>query len=240
MGTPRRRPGPGADRASRVPGAARPLAAAAIAVSGLHSPATRRPSYSRAASQRHARVGRRHCTVSQVLCAEGAGVAETIPTLRPLVVPGCGVLQRLAAKRSGWILTSRRRRRHGRAVVRSVHASERRHRAIAAPAVIASHCSQANCQGTPDSGGKHETQSCPVATVDQARRPRTRRPACRTDCVRGVLQGAARRTRSISGCSWFSCSAPSCAPIARSGRGVASTAAAPRHVWTGSRETGGR
>src|SRR5438552_4030751 len=104
MGTPRRRLGPGADTVSRVPGVARRPAAAPIAVFGLRSPAPGLPSYSRAASQRHARGGRRPCTVSQVLCAEGAGVAETMPTLRPLVVPGCGVLQRLAAKRSGWIL----------------------------------------------------------------------------------------------------------------------------------------
>src|SRR5205814_8830320 len=60
---------------------------------------------------------------------------------------------------------------------------------------------QANCQGTPDSGGEHETQGCPVATVDQARRPRTRRPAYRPDRVRGVLQGGARRTnRSLAAC----------------------------------------
>jgi len=36
--------------------------------------------------------------------------------LRTHFVLECGVLQRLATKRSGWILMSRRRRRHGRAL----------------------------------------------------------------------------------------------------------------------------
>jgi len=148
MGIPRRRLGPGADAVSRVPLVARRRAAAAIAVSGLHSLAPLRPSYSRAASQRHARVGRRHCAVSQVLCREGAVVDETTPMLRTHFVLECGVLQRLAAKRSDLILVSRRRRRHGRAVVRLVRASERRHSATAAPTLVSSRIWQANCRGT--------------------------------------------------------------------------------------------
>src|SRR2546425_7816791 len=109
MGTPRRRPGPGADTASRVPGVVRRPAAAAIAVSGPHSPAPHRLSYSRAASQRHARVGWRPRTVSQLLCWEGAVVDDATPMLPTRVGPGRGVLQRLAAKHSGLIRAARRR-----------------------------------------------------------------------------------------------------------------------------------
>ena len=87
-------------RFRECPEFARRPAAAAIAVSGLHSPAPRRPSYSRAVSQRHASVARRLCTVSQVLCAEGAVVAEIEMIFRARVPRACGVLHRTGANRS--------------------------------------------------------------------------------------------------------------------------------------------
>src|SRR2546422_6628406 len=51
-------------------------------------------------------VGRRRYGVSQVLSREGAVVDETTPMLRTHFALECGVLQRLAAKRSGSILMS--------------------------------------------------------------------------------------------------------------------------------------
>jgi len=48
-------------------------------------------------------------------------VDETTPMPRTHFVLECGVLQRLATKRSGWILTSRRRRRNGAVVDETRH-----------------------------------------------------------------------------------------------------------------------